>query len=215
MTKKHYIILSIILIVAAFAAAFASYSAIPDTVACHWGLQGEANGYCSMFWGLFLLPLIMAGLFGLLTLVPYLDPKRKNIEKFKLVYQRFILAIEAFMLYLFSLTLAWNLSFTFDMNRWLIPAFGLLMIMSGDLIGKAQPNWTIGIRTPWTLSSETVWKKTHLFGGRLFKIAGLIAILGLVLPNYGFYLLIIPILGAAIISVVYSYLDFRKEKIEN
>jgi len=72
-------------------------------------------------------------------------------------------------------------------------------------------NWFIGIRTPWTLSSEKVWDKTHKIGGRLFKIAGIIAIGGILFQNYAIFFIIVPILLAAIYSVVFSYIEYQKE----
>ena len=98
------------------------------------------------------------------------------------------------------------------MSYWMIPAFAALMIGVGFLTERALPNWFIGIRTPWTLSSPTVWQKTHRLGGLTFKIAGLLCLLALLFPpEIGLLLSLIPILAASIIPVVYSYQLYRKE----
>ena len=79
---------------------------------------------------------------------------------------------------------------------------------------KFRMNWYCGIKTPWTLSSETVWTRTHRLGGRLFFAAGLIGLLGSFVPNNTarFVLVLVPILAAAIIPAVFSYLWFRAEQ---
>jgi len=63
------------------------------------------------------------------------------------------------------------------MGQMMVPALGILFYYCGILIENAKRNWFIGIRTPWTLSNEKVWERTHKIGGKLFKIAGLIAFL--------------------------------------
>jgi uncharacterized membrane protein len=95
----------------------------------------------------------------------------------------------------------------------LIPAFSLLFIGLGFFIERTKQNWFIGIRTPWTLSSPVVWEKTHKAGGWLFKAAGVLSLVGLLLPlELAFSLMIVPILIAALGSVVYSYIAYRQEQ---
>jgi uncharacterized membrane protein len=77
----------------------------------------------------------------------------------------------------------------------------------GFLIGKR--NWFIGIRTPWTMSDENVWDRTHKVGGRLFKIIGIIAMLGVFFGKYSFLFIIIPVILIPIFLIVFSYLDFK------
>jgi uncharacterized membrane protein len=77
---------------------------------------------------------------------------------------------------------------------------------------KAKKNWFVGIRTPWTLSSENVWEKTHKIGAKLFKAAGITALLGVLAPAYSFFFILGPILAASLYLVLYSYLEYRKEK---
>jgi uncharacterized membrane protein len=97
------------------------------------------------------------------------------------------------------------------LNQFLVPGLGIFIYACGVLLGKAKRNFFIGIRTPWTLSSDTVWAKTHLLGGWLFKISGVIAILGILFPDLAFYFLLVPLLAASAIAVLYSYILFRSE----
>ena len=116
----------------------------------------------------------------------------------------------AFLFYIHIITLLWNLNIRLDFNRMLAPAYAILFLVLGQLIGHAKQNWTVGIRTPWTLSSELVWDKTHQFGGKLFAMSGLICLLGIIFPSYTIYFLLIPILLASATSYIYSYIIYTK-----
>ena len=118
-----------------------------------------------------------------------------------------------FMIYIHALTLVWNMGNTnLKLTTAIFPAMGVLFIFIGLLIRKAKRNYFIGIRTPWTLSSDKVWDETHRLGGTLFAIAGVITLLGFFFPDQAFYVLMISILVAAVIPIIYSYLVFRREE---
>lgn len=89
-----------------------------------------------------------------------------------------------------------------------------MFVYLGFLLDHAEQTWFVGIRTPWTMSSERVWKKTHALGGTLFKIAGIISITGILFGRYALWFCIVPILFVAVYLVVYSYLEFRREERE-
>jgi uncharacterized membrane protein len=147
----------------------------------------------------------------LFMIIPRIDPRKSNIEKFRKYYDNFVLLIIVFLFYIYLLTIFWNMGFRFNMITLLSPAFAILFYYSGVLIENAKMNWFIGIRTPWTLSSEKVWDKTHKIGGKLFKIAGIIAIAGMLFPSYAIFFILVPMLSAAIYSVVFSYIEYQKE----
>ena len=180
-------------------------------MASHWGINGEVNGYMSKFWGLFLLPIISLGIFLLLTYIPKIDPMKENVEKFRKHYDNFIVLIILFMFYVHALTLFWNMGYRFDMMRFMIPSLSALFYYIGVMIENSKRNWFIGIRTPWTLSSDSVWDKTHALGGKLFKVVGLISLLGIIVPKYSFYILFFPIIIVSLYTVIYSYLEYKKE----
>jgi uncharacterized membrane protein len=116
------------------------------------------------------------------------------------------------MLYLYLLTIFWNIGFRFSIVFMLSPAFAILFYYAGILTENAKRNWFIGIRTPWTMSSDKVWDKTHKLGGMLFKVSGILALFGLLLPDYAFLLVVIPVVLVAIYTVVYSYFEYQKIK---
>lgn len=203
---------ALLLILLSFIFGVALYPQMPEMMASHWGADGQVNGYLPRFWGMFLLPLLNAGLYALLQLVPRIDPKRENIKKFQKYFDGLMLLLVVFFCYLEVLTVGWSLGWRFDMNVAMLPATGIFFYYCGILIEKAEPNWSIGIRTPWTLSSETVWKKTHARGGKLFKLSGLLAFVGLLVPAYALWFVLVPILLSSLDLCVYSYREFRKEK---
>jgi uncharacterized membrane protein len=198
------------LVLVFFILAGVYYPLMPEMMASHWNAKGEADGMISRFWGLFLFPLISLGVAIILLFVPKIDPLKANIQKFKGYYYGFIIAFLAYFLYIYILTLVWNLGWRFNFSLTVMPAIGILMIIVGVLIGKAKRNFFIGIRTPWTLSSDEVWDRTHRLGGRLFKIAGIIIILLSFVPEIAIYVLLGLVFGIVIWLVVYSYVVFRR-----
>jgi uncharacterized membrane protein len=85
----------------------------------------------------------------------------------------------------------------------------------GFMLRKAKRNYFIGIRTPWTLANDVVWDKTHSLGSKLFIAAGFLTFLGIAFPQKTFAILMVSILGATLITVVYSYIIFRQEEKKN
>ncbi len=210
-TSRYYIAAIAVIVLLLFAVSAFFYPQLPDKLASHWNAAGQADGYSSKFWGLFLLPIIAAVLTLFLLLIPRLDPLKANVEKFKGYYYGFIILFLLFFLYLHLLTIVYNLGYAFNMTMFLVPAFSVLFYYMGVMVSKAKRNYFIGIRTPWTLSSDSVWDKTHKLGGKLFKIAAIITLLGVLLGQYAIWFMLVPISLVAIITVVYSYLVFRKE----
>jgi len=194
-----------------FIVTIAVYPLMPDLVASHWNAAGQVNGYMSKFWGLFLIPFIMAGFVALLVLLPWIDPLKKNYDKFREYYNGFILVFVIYLLVIQVQIILWSIGIQISPNLIFPLLFGMLFIYIGFLLGHAEPNWFVGIRTPWTLSSGSVWRKTHLLGGKLFKIAGMICFLGVLFQNYAIWIIMIPILLVSGYIVVYSYIEYQKE----
>ncbi|MCZ7383656.1 MAG: SdpI family protein [Candidatus Methanoperedens sp.] len=211
MRKSEIIIFGIIIL--SFAISIYYYPQMPEKVASHWNAEGQVNGYMSKFWELFLMPIISVGMLLLFILIPRIDPLKSNIQQFRKYYDGFIVLIMVFLFYLHLLTIFWNLGYTFNMITFLSPAFAILFYYSGILIENAKRNWFIGIRTPWTLSSDKVWDKTHKIGGKLFKIAGILALFAIFFESYAILVIVVPVIMISIYTVVYSYLEFQKENL--
>ncbi|MCK5332576.1 SdpI family protein [Candidatus Parcubacteria bacterium] len=187
------------------------YPSMPEQMASHWNIDGEVDGYMSKLWGVFLTPFASLGLVIIFLLIPKIDPLKANIEKFRKYYDEFVLLILLFLSYVYLLTIFWNLGYRFNMTTMIFLMIAPLFYYSGILIENAKRNWFIGIRTPWTLSSEKVWNKTHQIGGKLFKLSGALVLLGILFERYALFFVIVPILLSSVYLFVYSYYEYQKE----
>jgi uncharacterized membrane protein len=213
MTTRTTTILVIIMIVVAALAGLLLWDRLPDQMASHWNVNDQVDGYMSKFWGVFMVPLMALGMSLLFLVIPSIDPLKANIAQFREAFNLFIVLIMAFLLYVHGLSLAWNLGYTdFKMSTSMLPAMGLLFIFVGFMLRKAKRNFFIGIRTPWTLSSDTVWDKTHQLGAVLFMASGVLAFIGGIFGGMtAFWFLFVPLIGSTIFLLVYSYVLYQRE----
>ena len=135
---------------------------------------------------------------------------KANIAKFRPQYNIFILCFVLFLAYLYVLTLLAGLGVKIDMNRMLMPAFGLFFIFVGSMVRHAKRNYMIGIRTPWTLHSDVVWDQTHRVGGIAFMVAGAFTMLTVFVPQIAFPVMMVSVLLVAVGTIVYSYIFYRQ-----
>jgi uncharacterized membrane protein len=214
MSSRNTLILALVMIVVAVLLSVAVYPRLPEQVASHWNAADQVNGTMPRFWGVFIMPMITLGMLALFLLIPAIDPLKANIAQFRRTFNVFILFIVAFLLYLHVLTTLWNLGLQgFRMSTALLPAMGLLFIFMGVLLRRARRNFSIGIRTPWTLSSDAVWDKTHRLGAVLFTASGVLTALGAFFPGPLAYALVIaPLLLSTFILLAYSYILWRAEQ---
>lgn len=199
-----------IIVICAFAASLLFYPALPEQMTVHWNAEGEPDGYMSTIGGVMIIPIIMLFIGVLALVLPRMDPLRQNFRKYAKAYYATILLILLFLLYLHGVMIAWNLGLELDMMRMIAPALGVLFIVIGALLQKSRRNWFFGIRTPWTISNDKVWKKTHRLGSYLFMISGVLALFGAIIPRMAIWFILVPILSTVVISFVYSYYLYRK-----
>ena len=90
---------------------------------------------------------------------------------------------------------------------------GLLFMIIGNYLPKMKQNNTIGIRVVWTLQDEENWSATHRFSGKLWVASGVLCMLcGLFGESIAALVLyIVSIMAAAIVSILYSYLFYKKK----
>jgi len=213
MSTRTTTIIVLLMIVGATLAGLLLWNRLPDQMASHWNINDQVDGYMSKFWGVFLLPLISLGMLVLFLVIPSIDPLKANIAQFREAFNLFIVLMVGFMIYLYGLTLAWSLGYNdFKMSGAMLPAIGLLFIFVGFMLRQAKRNFFIGIRTPWTLSSDSVWNETHRLGAALFMISGILAFIGGFFGGMiAFWLMLVPLIGSTIFLVAYSYILYRRE----
>ena len=210
MSNKATIWISFIIIAILIAVGLVLLPQLPEQVPSHWNDQGQVDGYSSKLSGIFLMPGILLATLLLMLVVPSIDPRKANIAKFRPQYNVFIVCMVLFMAYLHVLTLLAGLGVKNDMNRMLMPAFGLFFIFVGSMIRHAKRNYMIGIRTPWTLHSDYVWDKTHQVGGIAFMIAGAVTMLTVFVPQFAFPVMMVSVLLVAAGTIVYSYIVYKQ-----
>jgi uncharacterized membrane protein len=202
-------------LVLTFLITIIAYPYIPDQVVSHWNAAGQPDGSMTKFWGLMLIPLIMTALVALFAVIPRIDPLRKSYETFRNYYEGFVLLLVLFLLAVQLMVISWNIGYQVSPNLLLPVLIGILFIYIGFLLDHAEQNWFVGIRTPWTLSSRTVWKKTHELGGKLFKISGIVCFAGLFFPDLAVWFILVPTLTTAVVTVVYSYYVYTREEVHD
>jgi uncharacterized membrane protein len=214
MSSRNTLILALIIIAAGALLGLVAYPRLPEQVASHWNAADQVDGTMPRFWGAFIMPIISLVMLGLFLLIPVIDPLKANIAQFRRSFNVFIVLILLFLLYLHILTTLWNLGVQgFRMSTAMLPAMGLLFIFVGVMLRQAKRNFSIGIRTPWTLSSDRVWDKTHRLGAVLFVVSGVVAALGALLPGpMSYWLVIGPVLLSTFIVLVYSFVLWREEQ---
>jgi uncharacterized membrane protein len=185
---------------------------VSDQLPVHWNLQGQVDRYGGKFEGLLLLPLVVLGLYGVLRVVPAFDPGKENYRTFLRAYDAIRLTVTLFMGAIYAVGVLTALGYHVDMTTVIGLAMGGLFIVLGNVMGKIRPNWFVGVRTPWTLSSKLSWTKTHRLAGWLFILMGLMSIgWGLTRSPWAFGAMIAVDVACVGTLFVYSYLVYRKD----
>jgi uncharacterized membrane protein len=202
-------LLSFGLVALSFALTGLLYGRLPDAIPTHWNARGEVDGFTPKPWGPFILPMVMAGVYALLSVIPRISPRGYRIERFQDVYQVILAAIMAFLFLVNVLVLLAGIGAPVPMSRAIHAGTGLLLLVLGNFMGKVTKNFFVGIRTPWTLASDEVWLRTHRLGGKSFVLAG-VAVFVSGLLGGGSPPVLAAVAIAAGIPIVYSYVIYRR-----
>ena len=210
MNRRNLAIFSAIVVAAMTVLGVWAWFQLPADaqIPIHWGVDGQPNGYAPKTVGLFLLPLITVGVAAVFWAIPVIEPRRANILKSATAYQAIWVGTVLLLAAIDLVTTAAALGATFDITLVVFVAVGMLFIVIGNYLPKVRPNYMVGIRTPWTLTSDLSWDRTHRIGGRLFVLEGIVFIvLGLVRPAQGMFVAVL--IGGIVLMLVvlfaYSY----------
>ncbi|MCB9641248.1 MAG: SdpI family protein [Myxococcales bacterium] len=205
---------SLVITLVGVALSWYYWAALPARFPIHWNIAGNPDNFAPKWVGAILLPLVGLGVSLLISLLVHFDPRKENIGASWKGLTIIILTMNAFLLAIHVLSLRAAMTSNMKLST------NIMMFLMGALVlglGAAMPmmrsNFFAGIRTPWTLSSDFVWEKTHRLAGLMMGIAGAaILVLGLFLRGQtGFIISIILVLASALFPVVYSYFLFRQE----
>jgi len=203
----------LLLVAATVAFSIAVYSRLPDPMVIHWNASGEPDGYGSRAFGTFLLPVVILVIWGMLLVIPRVDPRRANIAQFRGTYDLVVIAVIAVTCLLQVAILGSALGWPIQVGRFVPIAIGGLFMVMGALLPRFKSNFFFGIRTPWTLSSDAVWERTHRVGGVVMLLIGTLLIAAGALGTAKWFYVAIG--GAAVlvmVVLVYSYLVWKAEQ---
>ena len=204
----------VIIILMLLSSAWAWHQIPPDTqLPVHWGINGQPDHYAGKFWGLFMMPVVVTVMGILLILIPLIEPRKKHLSLSMKAYNIILIAIFLLMAGLHILIIMSSLNKGISVDRAVPFGVGLLFIVIGNYMGKIRSNFLLGIKTPWTLSSELSWNKTHRLGGRLFILCGFFLTLSAFLftGKVTFAILIVGVIGSVIVTFAYSYVVWKND----
>lgn len=216
MKLKNFRLTILILILQIILAIYLG-SGLPEDarVPSHWNIKGEIDGWTNKSTAIYLFPIMNLCLFGLMFFFPRFSPRyRRNAERFNHLLPSLTMILILFfaLIHIYSLLLAREL--IADSTNFILVLIGLLFIFLGNLLPKVPSNFFVGVRLPWTLSSETVWRKTHRLAGWSFSLGGLILIVCGLLGKITMIIQIMLILSfvfIVIVPVIYAFIMFKKE----
>ena len=223
MKKFAFLILS--LINAALTAVYVALSPL-EIVPMHYNINGVADSYSSK-WFVMFMPCILIVLGIVYLIYSFVAQHHEKMLKNQKYVGRIVLGIFLFFIILFWYLTVTCISGATKMGNAaeyiLSAALGALMLFISNMLPKVKQNKTLGIRIPATLSSETVWKKTHKLGGYLGVISGsvmvILAIVGMIFSLNGMAVLFgglgLFLVVACIIPCIYAQVLYSKEKKAN
>lgn len=184
-------------------------------VPSHWNARGEIDGWMSRSGSIIFGMSMSLGIFLLLYMMPLYAPRyRKHKDRLEklLPWLSFVLVLFFALINIYSLYLG-KMGGGSQGFQFIYILIGLLFIILGNLMPKVPNNFFIGIRTPWTLSNEEVWQKTHRLGGWSFVISGLIMAGIAFVPielNALHQILTVLTLLILLFPVLYSFILYRR-----
>ena len=207
--SQRYFLGAAAVILATLVGIIVAYPQLPTMVPIHWNAHGQVNGWAQK-WQLFLYgPGMMLSIVGIFAALPWLSPKKFEVDSFRPTYLYIMIVIVAMLAYIQILTLLTALGLALDVGRAIEGGVSLLIALLGNVLGKVRRNFYVGVRTPWTIANERVWNATHRLAAKTFFAGGLLGLIA-VLFRAPFWLPITVILIGAFIPAIYSLIFYKQ-----
>ncbi len=203
----------IVLVAIMFIAALILYPSLPQIIPTHWSFDGTADGFGDKTWGVFISPFVALAMLIFFPLLPLIDPRKENYEKFGKVWDLLQTVFIIFFGYIFIL----QMYFTFhtdesaDMGKFMMGGIGVLFILIGNYLGKIRQNYFIGIKTPWAINDPEVWQKSQRFGGWVMLIAGIGFLIEAFVWFHIIEFFIVAVAAIIILPTAYSFIISKKK----
>lgn len=207
MTRRYWMI-GIAIVAATWIASAWVFPAMPERFPTHWNIRGEVDGHGPRWVGAFVTPATMTGFLGLFAILPWLSPRKFEVDSFRGTGLFVMIVVLLMLAYLHAVTLYAGLRGGVPIGRALLGGIFLAMMALGNVLGKIRRNFYIGVKTPWTLASERVWNDTHRLAAWSFVLGGL---LGFLCAVAGWLVLAsILFLPMAFVPVLYSFWHYKR-----
>jgi uncharacterized membrane protein len=205
---KKTVILTTLVALLPMLAGLLLWNQLPETIAIHFGANGEPNGWSSRGMAVFGLPAFIAAVNVLCAVGTSADPKKQNIQPkiFKLIL--WICPLCSWLCC--GMTYVYSLGVTLSVEKIAMVFCGVVFIIIGNYLPKCRQSYTVGIKLPWTLASEDNWNRTHRMAGGLWMVGGAVVLLmGLTGKVYvAVFLSVTAVM--VLVPTIYSYLLYRK-----
>ena len=212
--RPFYRLATGVIVVMLALAAWGIWRVGPDaSVPLHWDAAGNPNGYGPAWMSFLLTPAIALGLVALFAVIPRIEPRRANLERSGSAYRTVALALMVLMLGVHVMVVLAGVGVDVPVALVIGGGVGLLFVVLGNVLTTVRSNFMFGVRTPWTLSSELAWDRTHRLVGRMFVVAGLLMVLASLIGSTT--LVVALIIGftvaVLVVAVGYSYRVWRDD----
>ena len=189
------------------------FNRLPAEVPTHFNVRGEADDWTGRTVAAFMMPAFMLLMYGMFHLLPRISPRRANMDRFGDTWWLIANLTVAFICAMHVLVLGRALGWPIDIPSAVLLGVGLMFMVIGNVLPRTRSNWWMGIRTPWTMESETVWRATHRLAGKTFMLGGAITVIAAMLPERMRPWVAMVALGiGGFIPVIFSYVYWRREK---
>jgi uncharacterized membrane protein len=207
--NQRYYLAAAVIILATLAGIIVGYPKLPEVVPVHWNAHGQVNGWAPK-WTLFLYgPGMMTAMVALFAALPWLSPKKFEVDSFRKTYLYIMVVIVGMIAYIYIFIVIAGLGVPIDMSRAVEGCICLMIALLGNVMGRVRRNFFVGIRTPWTIADERVWNATHRFAAKTLFAGGLLGLIAVFL-RAPFWLPLAAILAAALVPAFYSLIFYKQ-----
>jgi uncharacterized membrane protein len=215
MSIRMPLIVSLLLIAAMIALSIWAWPAIPSGahIAIHWDIHGRPNGYAPKAVALAVVPALAALLTAIFALWPRIEPRRGNLATGRLAYEAGWMGAVGVLAVAHILIVTEARGARLDVTGDICIAVAVLLIVLGNFLGKSRANFFVGVRTPWSLSSDLAWEKSNRLAGRLFVVTGLLTLGALAFLNAQIALIVmgVGIAASALCAIATSYIYWKRD----
>ncbi len=200
---------SVVMIIASTVLAVLVYPKLPEQFPIHWNAAGDIDGYSSRLVGAFMMPLIALSVLVVFKILPRISPVGFKLDESRSVLDIIQTILVALFCTIGVAMILVSIGYKLDMVKVIVIGSGLMLMATGNVLGKVRKNFFVGIRTPWTLADDEVWARTHRFAGRSFFAGGLL-ICTIALINPHPVIIVIAAAAAALAPVFFSFFVYRQ-----